>query len=151
MNVINSLKESRMFNGLTEEQLESIKESGEIISVEQNVTLFEQNSEGNEVYILLSGRVQITVELAHKAEQAPVHTVVPGDLFGEFALITNNPRSARATAQQNSKLFMLARENFNKLAEENPEVGFVMVKNLSEILIERITKTTSELRSSLMF
>lgn len=151
MNVISSLKESRIFNGLTEEQLENIKESGEIISVEENVILFEQNSEGNEVYILLSGRVQISVQLANKTEQAPVHTIVPGDLFGEFALITNNPRSARATAHQDSKLFMLARDNFNKLAEEDPKVGFVMLKNLSEVLIERITKTTSELRSSLMF
>ena len=103
------------------------------------------------MYVLLEGRIQISVKMSRDTEQAPVHTVVPGSVFGEFALVSDSLRSATAVATQDSSCFVFTREAFEQLSERDPHLGYRMTRNLAEILVGRIVKTTRDLRASLMF
>lgn len=151
MNIADMLKGASFVKGLSDEQLEKLVKHGEKRSHPEGELVFDERSTGDEVFILLDGRVQISVMLDQHTDQAPIHTVVPGKVFGEFALVADHKRSASARAVADSVFFVLSRHTLHTLAEEDPNLGYVVLKNLSEVLVERIIKTTKELRISLMF
>jgi CRP-like cAMP-binding protein len=146
-----NLRIACLFANLDDDPLAKVSARGERRDVSQGEVIFKEGSAGDDIFLLLEGRVQCTVAMAHKSEQAPVHTVVAGDIFGEFSLIAEHPRSATAVAIQDSVYFTLTRKAFRDLADQNPRLGYVVLRDLGEILIDRIIKTTQELRASLLF
>jgi CRP-like cAMP-binding protein len=145
------IKQAALFVGLSEEQLKKIGERGERRNFAQGDIVFEEGSAGHEFYIVLEGRIEITVKMSRESEQAPVHVVEPGAVFGEFALVSDHERSATAVACQDSVCFVLKRSVFRQLADEDPNLGYIVLRDLGEILVDRIIKTTQDLRASLMF
>ncbi len=145
------IKQAAIFQDLTDEQLARIDERGEHRTATEGDTIFAEGSSGHSLFVLLEGRVQISVKMSRDSEQAPVHTVVPGEVFGEFAFVTNQERSATARASQDSAYFAFKRETFHELADEDPKLGYVVLREVGQILVERLVKTTRELRESLMF
>ena len=145
------IKQATIFAGLDDVQMGKIGEKGERRKFAQGDVVFEEGSSGHELYIVLEGRIEITVKMARESEQAPVHVVEPGAIFGEFSLVSDHERSATAVACQDSLCFVLKRSVFRQIADEDPKLGYIVLRDLGEILVERIIKTTQELRASLMF
>lgn len=148
---IDILSKAALLAGLSRAQLESLEACGETRGLAQDEVVFEEGALGDEIFLLLDGRVQITVEMSRKTEQAPVHTVLPGSIFGEFALAASAKRSATAIGLKDCSFFVFTRDAFHELAAKDPALGYRVMQNLSEILVGRIIKTTRELRASLMF
>jgi CRP/FNR family cyclic AMP-dependent transcriptional regulator len=148
---IDILKKANLFAGLSGKQIDALESIGETRKHAQDKVVFEEGTPGDEIFVLLEGRVQITVEMARKTEQAPVHTVLPGSVFGEFALAASDKRSATAVGLKDCSFFVFTRDAFHALAKKDPALGYCVMQNLSEILVGRIIKTTRELRASLMF
>lgn len=145
------LREAQIFKGLTDDQLKKIAKHGEERRVAEDDLVFKEGDTGNEVFVVVEGRVQISMEMDMPTEQAPVHTVTPGGIFGEFALVADHERSASARSSKDTTVFALSREAFHDLAEDDPKLGYTVLRELGEILVSRLIKTTRELRASLMF
>ena len=94
--------------------------------------IFEENSTGDEMYILRSGKVKLVLGDAER--RAEVGTLEqPGEFFGEMALVDASPRSATAIAEEdNTKLEVLSRENFLKMIREHPEFALDVMSELSK-------------------
>lgn len=146
-----SLAEASLLRGLTTAEVAHLESCGEMRGYRDGETIFVQGSPGDEVFILMGGRVMITVAMELASQQAPVHTVVPGKVFGEFALVADHERSASAVAVKDSVCFVLSRQAFHRLAGTDPHLGYVVLRDLGEILVGRIIKTTQELRASLLY
>lgn len=80
-----------------------------------------------------------------------IHTILPGKLFGEFAFIDGEPRSASAVAIKPSTVFKIPRAALYNAFEEDKAMGYIVMRNLSRILARRIRQTAHELRASLMW
>ena len=59
--------------------------------------LFARGDPGNEIYLVVEGRIRISVLSSDGRELSFAHAV-PGDVFGEIAALDGSPRSADATA-----------------------------------------------------
>lgn len=151
MTDLDRLRSCTLFEGLSEPQLDRILTEAERRSAVEGEPFFAEGDGGREVYVLLEGRVQISVRMSCESEQVPVHTVVPGHVFGEFALVADHQRSATALASQPASCVVFSREQLEALAEEDPRLGYLVLRNLGRIVVERLIKTTQELRASLMF
>ena len=57
-----------------------------------------------------------------------------GKSFGEPPLFLNQKYPANAIAVENTEIFMLLKENFMKLLEENPKVSIKIIENLAQRL-----------------
>src|SRR6185503_17190711 len=73
--------------------------------------LFEVGDPGSSLYIIGRGKIRISVP-GDSGEEMTLATLGAGEFFGEFALLDGMPRSARATAAEDAKLYSLERENF---------------------------------------
>jgi len=98
--------------------------------------IFEENSSGNEMFIVYSGKVKLYTQ--PKTGRRTVLSVLrPGEHFGEMALIDGSPRSATAVAvQDNTKLVILDKAKFLYLVQQQPEFAFAMMETLSQRIRE---------------
>ncbi len=145
-----NLKTQELFAGLSDLELEEVVGLAEFLKYEEGDEIFHEHDQESDLFILLDGRVQVNVAL-NKRENAVFHTILPGKLFGEFAFIDRQPRSATAVAVKQSSMVRLRREAMFGLFERNARVGYTFMKNLSGVLARRIRQTAHELKTSLMW
>lgn len=139
----------RLFAGLTTEHLDALLEVGVFRTYEQGATVFSEGDDGTHLYALLAGRVQLSVQLGDATEQVPVHTCTSGSEFGEFVLFETTPRTATARAVKSTEVFVVTREELDRVFARFPDAGLTVLRNLCGILVGRMRKTTTELRASL--
>lgn len=58
--------------------------------------IFREGDSGTEMYVIKSGKVQITKKM--QGIVVKIAVLEPGDFFGEMALLENQPRAATTTA-----------------------------------------------------
>ena len=78
----------------------------EALTVPAGTEVIRQGDPGDNFYVIESGRMRVTVD------GAPAGELGPGDSFGEIALLRNVPRTATVVAEAESRLRVLAREEF---------------------------------------
>ncbi|MCL1490478.1 MAG: cyclic nucleotide-binding domain-containing protein [Pseudanabaena sp. Salubria-1] len=82
-----------------------------------------------EFYIILSGAVEIFSERNNQA----IATLRDGEFFGEISLLTGTPRTATVRALVvNTVLFVVERQQLQKLLSEHKELGEQIAVKLSE-------------------
>jgi CRP-like cAMP-binding protein len=92
--------------------------------------VFEKGSPGDALYVVLSGEVMILDVVA--GEEVEITSVVPGDCFGEFSLLTDSTHSMTARAGEDSELMVLPKETFQELLECEPELDDYFRRKLEE-------------------
>lgn len=101
--------------------------------------IFEENSIGKEMYIILSGNVKI---IKKKGDvETVIATLGEGDFFGEMSLFDNYPRSATVKAEGNVSLLEINQKNFLKKISKDPSLAFRMLEKMSH----RIRKTDDKI------
>jgi CRP-like cAMP-binding protein len=100
--------------------------------------IFEENSIGKEMYIILSGKVKITKEKDNL--ETTLATLEEGDFFGEMSLFDNNPRSATTKASGDVRLLEINQKNFLKKITKDPSLAFRILEKMSQRI--RITDET---------
>lgn len=100
------------------------KKAGEII--------FCEYEPGDAFYLIQSGKVKI-VKILGDIEKT-IDILVPGEFFGEMALLEEAPRSATTIAMTDVKLLEFNRANFEILMQGNPQI----VLNLLKLFSKRI-------------
>lgn len=104
--------------------------------------LISQGDDGDACYVIQRGACSILVEKNGKLFRVAGRQ--KGDILGEMALVTGEPRSAHVDAETEMDLWRISREDFGQVADEFPELrGF-----LTEIIAERFasSRVTAERR-----
>jgi CRP-like cAMP-binding protein len=95
-------------------------------------TIFREGDEAEELYFIVEGRVEITLDRDGEARR--VALLHPFDFFGEMALITGKPRSANAVAFTETALLSVHRDEFLSKIRSKPEFGLFVL----QILVSRL-------------
>lgn len=142
---INLLKQIDVFAGIDDENLEKIKGLCKKESYAVGDAIFKDKSEGNDLYVILSGRVKIQLESITPYYEIAITTLEPGSILGEFALIDNEPRSATATCIDDVEALVIPGSEIHKLCDNNPAIGYMIMRNLARIICDKIRKTNKRL------
>ena len=107
---------------------ELFKNERNIATFRSGDMIFRQGDEGNLMYVVLDGEVDIL------ANGRYVNTLHPGDIFGEMALVDDRPRSGSAIANTDCRVAQIDRKRFTFLIQQTPffalEVMHVMADRL---------------------
>jgi uncharacterized membrane protein len=102
------------------------------------------------MYLIEEGRISISMKAAD-GNDLTIAELGQGDFFGEMAMLDGQPRSARATAAERSRLAILSREHFLSFLHGNANVAIEMLSALAhrlrrtdELLRNRITRNVNE-------
>lgn len=94
-------------------------------------TLFREGDQGQFMYILMTGSVEISVH------GRVVEIAEAGATLGEMAMISDEPRSATVMAQSDCTLLPLERERFNFLIQQTPNFALKVMR----IIATRLRRT----------
>jgi CRP-like cAMP-binding protein len=99
---------------------------------------------GDSLYIIVKGKVKI-VKIFGKTQKT-LDVMEEGSIFGEMALLEEEPRSASAIAITETKLLEFNKENFNMIIQKYPQI----VYNLLIIFAKRIYDAKRRLKNLLI-
>jgi len=114
------LKKIHLFHGLDDDELQTIAEKLSEASHPAGAVIFEQDGKAESFYLIHGGSVNITRRQDGKQLQLAVF--VKSDYFGELALVSNQRRSASATAVTDTTLLVLSRKDFEQLYKSDPKL-----------------------------
>jgi CRP-like cAMP-binding protein len=80
-------------------------------SIHKGDFLFHKGDEGTALYIIFKGLIKIAVS-TNRGDEVTLAMLTDGDFFGEMALLDDLPRSADATALEDTQLYVLNRADF---------------------------------------
>ena len=95
------------------------------VEYKPNDIIFCEFEPGNDFYFIQSGRVEI-VKIINNREKT-LDILGAGDVFGEMAILEEEPRSASAIAIEHVKLLRFRRENFDALLQGNPQLAYKLL------------------------
>ena len=109
----------------------------------RNEVIFHQGDPGDALHIVAAGSVKILLPSA-EGDEAIIATLRPGDFFGELALLDGAPRSATASALDQSDTLVLPRAEFTQLLDTLPGLRDALLASLAHEL-RRLTSHVEEL------
>lgn len=157
--LMNFLKQSDIFYQFSATQLELVANLCHEIVFQEGETIFRENSEGKELYVIAQGEVEILINPAlvgspanGEQEDARIATLRRGQSFGEVALVDEGLRSATARAsQKDTRLLVIPRDKIIMLCETYPQLGYRLMNNLAADLAMKIRNTDLRIREKLLY
>ena len=126
---------------------EEIKENKEFLQLLQNIckirqykanqTIIKEGELGAEMYIVLTGGV----EILKRTRAGDNYTVVKlkaeyNVFFGELALIDDDRRSATVVASEDSDFLVITKDDFLNLGNEYPSIGLPITRAIYHLLMK---------------
>jgi serine/threonine protein phosphatase PrpC len=133
------LKHMPLFRHLTYKEIIRVLNMTEVSDYGAGEDLLHENEPGDELYILLKGKIRL-----HK-EGAFITHLLPGSHLGEMALIDRSPRSVSATAEERSRVLILRRRDFYEIIRKDPPLSVKLLWSFVQVLADRLRKTTADL------
>src|SRR2546427_337621 len=124
------LKTSKLFSGMVASELEVLEHTAQVKAYKAGRNIFQEGDPGDGLYLILEGKVQITCLLGQD-QRTVLSQLDAGDFFGEMAVLDNQPRSATATAETDTKVYFILRDDLLKVLERSPSLAANLVREFS--------------------
>ena len=123
------------FGGLDAATLAALRAQLEWVELRGGEVLLTQGEAGDALYLTVSGRLRAYVSREGATEGArAVREISRGQIIGEMALVSGEPRAATVVAVRDSVLVRLPKRGFDELLRASPEASMALMRQLVERL-----------------
>jgi CRP/FNR family transcriptional regulator len=143
MELIPLLKNSLLFSGLNEPDLQSLSAITVRRSFAKGETLFSEGDEATGFYLLVSGHIKMC-RVSSDGREKVLHFVRPGETFAEAAFFGDGTYPADARAVESGEVLFLPKQGFMELMTDKPQFGLNLVVSLS-LALRRFVRQIEEL------
>ncbi len=150
------LGRSALFGLLDEADRKVVADRMRRTQFEPRQLIFSRGDPGREVYLVLEGRVRLSVLSSDGRELSFAHAA-PGQVFGEIAVLDGGERTAGATAISAVKAMVLPQRALLELIEGNPRIAHAAIRFLcsrlrdTDLKLEAIALHSIEVRLARFF
>ena len=137
-----SLRSVAFFHLLDDDELAELAAHIDEESFKANQPIFKAGDSGGTMLTVLTGKVE-TFIIGDKNERIVLDDYGPGEIFGELSLLDGAPRSANAVAVETTRVFIIDRDDLQRLISKKPDAAL----DIMMILGQRIRKTDALLTS----
>jgi CRP-like cAMP-binding protein len=130
------------FRDLALGHVHRLMQAGEITAITAGTTLCVEGDDSTDMFVLLSG------ELLVKSEDVELSFVDESDVIGEMSLITGQPRCATIEVVEDAMLFVIHKDDFERLMSENVELAARIYRNMLASLCTKLRQSNVHLISS---
>ena len=142
--LLRTMKTIELFRGLNDTQLERIAAISRRENYKEGDVILKQDAEGDTMYIIAQGQVEISVQAKGKSRLAIY--LGEGQVFGEVALLDYGNRSATVTADEDSTVvYSVSRDGFDILCMSDHLLGYLVMRNLALDLSFKLRHRNSDI------
>ena len=139
------LRKVPIFADVKPDHLEILKSKLRSRRYQRGEVVFHQDDPGDRLHIVIEGVVKISI-ISEDGREKDLVLFRPGECFGEMALVDDSPRSATATAVEDSETLVLLREDILLFFREHPEVA----EDITTLLARRL-RHVNEMLGDMVF
>lgn len=133
MGLVDLLRSVELFDGLTDQQFETVASVFDERTYKRNEMVFEQGNEGDRLYVVREGFVEVIV--GDRQGQESPRTIINlgrGQVFGEMALVDRGKRSATVrSVDDGTTVNSISRQTFTDLCQKDTAIGYTVMRNLA--------------------
>ena len=128
-----TLESVHLFQGLTPEEIRALRGITRETDFAPGAEIFREGDSGDGVYIVKDGLVEISARLGGNPRKV-LSQLGPGEIFGEMAVIEEQPRSATATSVKNTRVYFIPRREMLRLLQRSPGLSLNVLQEISRRL-----------------
>ena len=127
-----------LFRDLEREDLVDLLRGANKASFRAKELVFEEDYAGHSMYIVVQGKFEVFKSVA--GADAHIAFVMPGEHFGEIALVTDRPRMASVRAVEDSIALRLTKGSIFA----HPRVAVYLLKNMACLMSSHLSEMNDE-------
>ncbi len=123
--LVDALVRVPLFASCSRQEVVAVARQGKIISREAGSKILEEGAKGIAFFLILDGTVDIS-----RGERS-LARLMPGDFFGESALLSDLPRNASGLAVTDVELFTLTQWAFKSVLLGDAKIAYGVARALA--------------------
>ncbi len=131
------LRSLPLFEEVSQASLAAVARAARLMTVPKDSFIFFQSDPADAVYLVWRGVVSIQLENP-EGQELVINEMIPGDCFGELAMLTGLPRSASAQAIVDSAVLQIPGSVFQRMLTQEPSLAL----HLLEITARRLQNSS---------
>ncbi|MCX5813896.1 MAG: SLC26A/SulP transporter family protein [Proteobacteria bacterium] len=139
-----NLPEFEFFSGFPAAAIEKLSATMTEKSFQAGEKIFSMGDKSDKIYFIRKGAVKIGLPLTGGTTHHLL-TLSRGDFFGEMSFLDKGTRSAEAVAVDEVMLYILSRNQFEKIVEAHPEIAGIFFERLAYTISQRLRLTNIEM------
>lgn len=128
------LRSVTAFSEMAPADLEQLRQDCRERTVRAGEWVFHEGEPGEELFLVLTGEVRISVVQRTLGIEKELRRLGPGEYFGEVSLLTGGTRTASVRAAQDTRLLALARPAFVALLGRLPSLAMSVCSGLARYI-----------------
>ena len=117
-----------LFDGLSNRHLKRIRDISDVVEFMPGATIVKEGTAGDSFFVVAQGQAKVI------ANGRTVRRLLPGDYFGEIALLDGGARTATVSSETPMTLVEIKRNAFTKLVKEEPKIALGILKGLARMV-----------------
>ena len=140
----------RLFAGQSNYMLEEMAMLASEVELEEGEWLFHEEENASHLYVVTEGAISLCLNLYLNGSRPHVEVTSPlgpREAIGWSAVVKPHIYTFGARAEQKSRLISFTAEPLRELLDDNPGFGYYLLKNLAEVIGDRLTNKCVQLLS----
>lgn len=134
-----------LFYELYDKEIQRVVQDAQVITFEDNDVIVKEGDEGEEIFILLEGEVDVT-KLIDGGVVKHLVTLPKGSVFGEMVLIDEKVRAASIISRGLTHVLEVKFNRLLALYNSEPKIFGVILLNLARMVAQRLRHANNELK-----
>jgi CRP-like cAMP-binding protein len=123
--LVDTLVRVPLFSDLDERELRLLADSMRERTFPAGVIVIAEGTAADSFFVINDGDADVTVLGERRG------TMVPGDYFGEIALLLGTERTATVTARSDLQCYVLSARDFRSIVEGNPPIAWKVMQSMA--------------------
>ena len=140
-----SVADTALGGSLNADELDRLDLLGEELSLADGEILFSRGDPGDRSYIVLAGRIAVTLEDV----EGYLNVVAPGELLGEVGAFDDGDRTATCQALGMTRLFSIDHAALKTMLESGSSAAWKVLRHLTHNLVRVLRISTLRLREAI--
>ncbi len=143
------LKNQILFQDLDKSGLNKMAKMIQKVSLKKGEQLFKEKDSTQGLYLINSGKVEISRVTADGWRQTLV-VLTAGHFFGELSILEKRHHVATAVALDNTDLFLIPRDEFERLLVDDIAVACAIIKRIAIVMSKNLRQMNDKFLSALI-
>ncbi len=141
---IEDLRDFVDLSHLADDMLEKFTSIIDILNFSEEDIVFREGDPAERLYLLIFGKILLEKKISEKISFA-IGAIKPGYSFGWSAMLENRPGySTRTVCAEPCQVFSIRADKLRALLSEEPQIGYLFMQQLLEVVKTRLDHRTSQ-------
>jgi len=140
---IAKIKNVKLFQYLSDDELGSLLEAGEIVTFGPEEKIISQGDVSQYLFAVMEGGVKVSI--TNLGEEVSGSTVGKGEMFGEAAIVIGEKRTANVTSSENTVALRIHKAELLTFIKNCPNAGIKILMLVINGLLRKLREANFEI------